>query len=162
MRTPSLYQRVRFPHLSTKPFVVRMERALLTKFLLLFCGDHLENISVWWDSRHSKTARPGTARFRAVDVSRAALPRCSDGYAIITRRARSKLHDGRSDAGARARLPHARDQLRLCLRATLKENGHDLRLFAGCRRFRRPAGLPDLRAAAARAVLSAFGSSRTF
>ena len=62
---------------------------------------------------------------------------------------------GRRHAGPRLRPLRSGYRLRLCLRAALRESDHDLRLFTRRPRFVGPAVLPDLRPAAARAVLTA-------
>src|SRR5664279_177363 len=68
---------------------------------------------------------------------------------------RSISHDGHSHAGPRPRPVRGRHRLRLCLRTALRGTRHDLRLLTRRPRLRGPLVLPDLRAAAARAVLTA-------
>ena len=72
------------------------------------------------------------------------------------KRDKEHFHVGCRHAGPRPRPLRTRHRLCLRLRTALTENGHDLRLFARRHRLRRPAVLPDLRAAAARTVLTGF------
>ena len=69
--------------------------------------------------------------------------------------AQEHSHAGHRHAGARARLLRGRHRLCLHLRTALEEQRHDLRLLTRRPRLIGPAVLPDLRAAAARALLSA-------
>ena len=63
--------------------------------------------------------------------------------------AQEHSHAGHCHAGARFRLLRRRHRLRLCLRTAVREQDHDLRLFARRPRLVGPAVLPDLRPAAA-------------
>ena len=69
--------------------------------------------------------------------------------------AQEHSHAGHSHGGARLRLLRGRHWLRLRLRTAVTEQDHDLRLFTRRPRLARPAVLPDLRFAAAGALLSA-------
>ena len=70
-------------------------------------------------------------------------------------RRRGTSHVGHRHAGAWPRLLRRRHRLCLRLRTPVTEQSHDLRLFTRRPRLIGPAVLPDLRTAAAGALLSA-------
>ena len=98
--------------------------------------------------------REGIARSAAsVDPAQSALPETSN--VRVRKQARQGApHVGRRHAGPRPWLLRSGGGLHLRLRTALKEHDHDLRLFTRRHRLRRAAVLPDLRPAAARAVLN--------
>ena len=124
-------------------------------------------------SRPLLRARPGLQLRSRVDPTQSAFPATPTSGAW--KQARQGAPDvGCRHAGPRPRLLRGRGGLHLRLRTALdsdafssrepvsaslenalEEHNHDLRLFTRRSRLRGPAVLPDLRAAAARAVLTA-------
>jgi hypothetical protein len=98
--------------------------------------------------------RPGSPFDPRMDLSRFAFPKTRTNCAS-NKSDKELCHVGRRHAGPRLRALRVGYRLRLRLRTALRENDHDLRLFARRPRLVGPAVLFDLRTAAARAVLTA-------